>query len=41
MSTIEAMAQVLARYEDAEKGRQLDALYDVLWNAISPWRAVP
>jgi DTW domain-containing protein YfiP len=41
MSTIEAMAQVLARYEDPEKGRQLDALYDVLWNAVSPWRPVP
>jgi len=41
MSTIEAMAQVLGRYEDPEKGRALDALYDVLWNAISPWRAVP
>jgi DTW domain-containing protein YfiP len=41
MSTIEAMAQVLARYEDADKARELDALYDLLWNTISPWRAVP
>jgi DTW domain-containing protein YfiP len=41
MSTIEAMAQALGRYEDPEKGRQLDELYDVLWNAVSPWRAKP